>query len=107
MSAAQGGDRVPWRLRGRNDLRIARFGFDAVVFNPVSWQTHLLNDSALRVFEALLAGPRPLDEIVSALGEGAADAESALDDVRMIEALLADLEALGLVEKALEPCAGR
>ena len=96
-----------WRLRGQGGLRIARFGFDAVVFNPISWQTHLLNDSAMRVFEALLAGPKLLDEIVSALGEEAADAESALDDLRMIEALLADLEALGLAEKALEPCAGR
>jgi PqqD family protein of HPr-rel-A system len=98
---------VRWRLRGQDGLKIARFGFDAVVFNPVSWQTHLVNDSALRVFETLLAGPKPLDEIVSTLGEGAADAKSALDDLRMIEALLAELEALGLLEKALEPCAGR
>ena len=107
MSAAQGADRVHWRLREQDGLRVARFGFDAVVFNPISWQTHLLNDSAMRVFEGVACGTQTPGRIVSALGEEAPDAEPALDDLRMIGALLADLEALGLVEKALEPCAGR
>jgi PqqD family protein of HPr-rel-A system len=101
MPGADGAHPVRWKLRSQHGLRIVRFEAEAAVFNPVSWHTHLLNDSAVQVLEALLAGPQPVDGIVAALAEEAPGAELARDEMPMIEALLADLEALGLVEKGL------
>ena len=101
MFSADGAHRVHWKLRNQDGLKIVRFEVEAAVFNPVSWHTHLLNDSAVRVLEALLAGPKPVDGIVSAVAGEASGTELTRDDREMIEALLAELEALGLVEKGL------
>ncbi len=83
-------------------LRVARFDSEAVVFNPVSWQTHLLNDTAVRALEALMSGPQSLADVVTAV---LGDVTHPDHRVEMIQSLLAELEALGLVETTLATCA--
>jgi len=79
-------------------LRLARFDSEAVVFNPVSWQTHLLNDTAAYALEALMSGPQTFDDIVTAVLGNVTPPDHT---VEMIQSLLAELEALGLVETTL------
>jgi len=88
---------VRWTLRTHDGLKVARFDREALVFNPVSWQTHLLNDSAVRVLEALRSGPRSLDELVAAIYGDAQAADGGTEERQIGAALLAELEALGLV----------
>jgi len=92
-SAAQ----TRWRFTGHPDVRVERFGDEAVVFNPLSWETHLLNETAAHVVEALRRGPSDAESL-------AADLTAALDPevspeayVAQIEGLLEELEGLGLV----------
>ena len=86
-----------WRLRNHPDIRVVRFGDEAVVFNPLSWETHLLNETAAHVVDALRRGFTDAEAL-------AADLTAALDPeaspeayVDQIERLLEELEGLGLV----------
>jgi PqqD family protein of HPr-rel-A system len=87
---------VRWQLAHPGDTAVLRFDDEALVFNPATWETHLLNDSASIVLDALAAGPQTLAEIVGyvvaagevALPEGFAD---------QVGELLGQLESLGLV----------
>ena len=94
-----------WQLRTLDGLKVARFDREALVFNPVSWQTHLLNDSAVRALEALRSGPRSLAELAAAI-RGDADAGDRGEELRVSEALLAELLTLGLVVEtdSTRPC---
>ncbi len=89
-----------WSLRNREGLRIFREGGEALVFNPLSWQTHYLNETALRVLDALTSGPRPLEELVAAALEGAAPADAHWQSRVLL--LLDELERMGLVIRADE-----
>ena len=53
-----------WQLSNPADTAVLRFDDEALVFNPATWETHLLNESASIVLDALLEGPRSVDEIV-------------------------------------------
>jgi len=70
------------------DCRCFVFEDGTVVFNPASWQSHLLNPSAAGIFSALLSTPRRLDELAHLLGE---------HDVAEIVATVDEMESLGLV----------
>lgn len=88
---------VRWQLANPAETPILRFDDDeALVFNPATWETHLLNESASIVLDALAEGPRSLEEIV---GEVASVAEAALPDgfAEQVGELLGQLESLGLV----------
>lgn len=87
-----------WALRAPEGLRIFREGSGALVFNALSWQTHYLNETALRVLEALTCGPRPLEDLVAAALEGSAPAD-ALWRSQVLQ-LLEELERMGLVVRA-------
>ena len=95
---------VSWRLRSVEPLQVARFGDEAVVFNPVSWQTHLLNSTALDALKELEIGPRTVTELVHALfefdeeKEAVARAENVEHADEMIQSLLEELRELGFAE---------
>lgn len=84
-----------WALRASEGLRILREGGEALVFNPLSWQTHYLNETALRVLDALTAGPRSLDDLVAAALEGSAPADAHWRSQVLL--LLEELGRVGLV----------
>jgi PqqD family protein of HPr-rel-A system len=87
---------VRWQLTHPADTAVLRFDDEALVFNPSTWETHLLNESASIVLDALLEGPRSLDAIVEATTRvsGAAVPDGFAEQV---EELLGQLESLGLV----------
>jgi PqqD family protein of HPr-rel-A system len=87
---------VRWQLSNPTDTAILRFDDEALVFNPSSWETHFLNETAALVFDALRAGPRSIDEIVA---EAAGGGEGAVPDgfAEQVSELLGQLQSLGLV----------
>jgi PqqD family protein of HPr-rel-A system len=94
-----------WRLVDPSGIRIRRFDDDALVFNPVTWETHLLNGVGMRVLDALAAGAKREGELVAELYGGNADFASKRDEVARF---LDDLATLGLAEAEQEAAgAGR
>jgi PqqD family protein of HPr-rel-A system len=91
-----------WRLVDPSGIRIRRFGDEALVFNPLSWETHLLNGVAMRVLDALAAGPKGETELVAELFGGdprAGEPRSMRDE---IASFLGELDGLGLAERLRE-----
>jgi len=83
-----------WQLVSPAETAGLRFDDEALVFNPSSWETHFLNESAALVLDALVAGPRSVDEIVA---EVADEVEIPEGFAGQVAALLGQLESLGLV----------
>ncbi|SRR5579871_137535 len=89
---------VRWGIRNPDAACLAQWDDEGVIFNPLSWQTHLLNEAALRVLTEMQAGPRTAGELVAAVyGAGQDDEQSASRDIAVMEALLNELLHLGLV----------
>jgi PqqD family protein of HPr-rel-A system len=86
-----------WRLVDPSGIRIQRFDDEALVFNPVTWETHLLNGVAVRVLDGLSAGPRAEEELVEALR--GIERDPARGEIGRF---LRELDSLGLVEPAGE-----
>jgi PqqD family protein of HPr-rel-A system len=85
-----------WRLTDPAQTRVRRFGDEALVFNPRSWETHLVNLSVIRVIEALAEGGKSEAELAAMLaGEahGTVAGDEAGSEAR---AVLEQLEGLGL-----------
>jgi len=83
-------------------LRLRNFEDEAVAFNPVSWDAHLLNPAAIAVLELLLESPRSEAEVVAFLAEALQpdhQPEAAVHGKRLIE----DLKSLGLVRPSEIP----
>lgn len=89
-----------WRLVDPAGIRIRRFEDEALVFNPRSWETHLLNVVATRVVDALALGPRTEVELVETLRSPGIDHDGAEVEEAEIDHFLRDLESLGLIEAA-------
>ena len=85
-----------WRLVDPSGTRVRRFGDEAVVFNPVTWETHLLNGVAVRVLDGLFSGPRPEAELVAGVCEGLVEGPASMPDE--IGRFLEELRSLGLAE---------
>jgi PqqD family protein of HPr-rel-A system len=85
---------VRWHLVSPAETAVLRFDDEALVFNPSSWETHLLNEAGALVLDALVAGPRSIDEIVAQI-----ESEVAVPDdfAGQVDTLLGQLESLGLV----------
>jgi PqqD family protein of HPr-rel-A system len=91
---------VRWRFIEHPELRVVRYGAEAVVFNPLSWETHLLNESAAHVVETLRRGPQGAWELAAALAEDL-DPEAAPETYAdQVAALMEELEGLGLAVRA-------
>jgi PqqD family protein of HPr-rel-A system len=85
-----------WRLTDPAQTRVRQFGDEALVFNPLSWETHLVNLSVIRVVEALTQGRKSEAELGAMLADeedGTVDAEDARNELRGV---LDQLESLGL-----------
>lgn len=95
---------VAARFVAREDLRILDLGDEAVVFDPLSWDAHLLNPAAVAVLDLLQRAPRSERDVEEFLRDGLRP------DVRAEAAeharrLLAELQSLGLA-RALEEDSG-
>jgi len=77
-------------------LKVLEFEDGIAVFNPLTWDTHLLNDSAAAVLEFVLRGPRCEDEVAALLAE-LLDDESRADAAKHAETVLAELSQLRLI----------
>ena len=87
-----------WRFIEAQNARIQWFDGEAVLFNPISWDTHILNVSAALIVEQLLVRDCQADEIADALvGEGAELDPEAGSMHQQIASLLDQLQRLGLV----------
>jgi PqqD family protein of HPr-rel-A system len=89
------------RFVATDGIRILKFGDESVVFNPMSWDAHLLNAAAVEVLDLLTRGPRPFDDVVVFLGETLVEAERA-DASEHTQRLLHEFEQLGLVHRLKE-----
>ena len=89
-----------WRLADPARTRIARFDGEALVFNPVSWETHLVRPLVSWLLEALEKAPTSDVQLAARLArteDDAEDPEAALAEIRTV---LKELEELGLVRSA-------
>ena len=85
-----------WQLTNLPQTQVRRFGDEGLVFNPLSWETHLIRDPALRVVEVLASGPRREAELAAALASE--DEEPDVAGVRdRLRPVLDELRGLGLV----------
>jgi PqqD family protein of HPr-rel-A system len=83
-----------FRLRGAETPKCVPFDDAVVVFNPTTWDTHLLNPAAAIVLDALAVRPRTRADVAQLLmhepdgnGDepGADDVIEQLCDVQLIE----------------------
>ncbi len=81
-------------------LRSAELEDGLAVFNPVSWDTHLLNSAAAVVLRCIEEAPRTESEVVLLLEE-LLDEESRPQAVNHARAVLADLQRLGLISPGI------
>jgi PqqD family protein of HPr-rel-A system len=79
-------------------MRVQRFDDEALVFNPLTWETHFLNGVAARVLDTVSATPRTEADLVGELCGG----EAAETKRQEIVKFLRELEALGLTERVGE-----
>ncbi len=94
------------RYRAVAGVRCLDLGDEAVVFDPLSWDAHVLNEAAVAVLE-LLRQPCTVDRIAAFLGEALVESER---DAAPAHArrLLDELVALRLVHEVDEkPVADR
>ena len=75
-----------------------RFSFDdeLVVFNPLSWDVHVLNPAAAAIYEFLVEGPASRPEVESLLGELLVEGERGAAAAHA-ETVIGDLKSLGLL----------
>lgn len=88
--------RQRFRLRGSGGLRLFQFDDEAAVFNPVTWDTHVLDASAAIVLETLSRSPADcvaIEHLLSGI-RAASDA----DATQLTTLLLDELAAVGLIE---------
>lgn len=85
-----------FRLRGSGELKLCAFDDEVVAFNPVTWETHLLDASAVVVLEALARSPANAVAIEHLLS-GDGDVTNA-DAPQRTTALLDQLVAAELIE---------
>jgi len=87
-----------WRFTDAPNVKVQWFDGEAVLFNPISWDTHLLNVAAGLIVEQLLTRARRTDEIAHALlAEGVELDPDAGSMYQQIASLLDQLHRLGLV----------
>ena len=77
-------------------LKVLEFEDGIAVFNSLTWDTHLLNDSAGAVLEFIISAPRTMDDVGSLLEE-LLDEHSRVDAAQHAETVLAELAQLRLI----------
>jgi len=89
------------RFVATDGIRILNFEDESLVFNPISWDAHLLNAAAVAVLDLLAQGPRSLGDIELLLSEALLEAEQA-EAAEHAQRLLHEFEQLGLVHRLKE-----
>jgi PqqD family protein of HPr-rel-A system len=84
-----------YKLAPQLDHRLA-LGAELVVFNPASWETHVLNDAAAAVLEAIAAAPKTEHAIAALLRERLIDDQQA-EAPHYAHSALEQLRSLGLI----------
>jgi PqqD family protein of HPr-rel-A system len=79
-------------------MRIQRFDDEALVFNPLTWETHFLNGVAARVLDAVSETPTTQAQLVGELCGADEDEAMCAEIVKF----LGELETSGLIEKVGE-----
>jgi len=93
------------RFAAIRGLRLRHFEDEAVVFDPLSWDAHLLNPAAAAVLEMLLEAPCSEAEVFAFLAEvlqPSEQPEAATHGKRLLD----HLRSLGLIQPPT-PNAGR
>jgi PqqD family protein of HPr-rel-A system len=83
-------------------VRVVLLDDEAVVFNPFSWETHVLNAAAALVLERIVAGPCHASEVEALLAE-ALDPSERAQAASHAERLLHDLGSLRLIKRCPGP----
>jgi PqqD family protein of HPr-rel-A system len=83
---------IRWRLATQTPAERFEWDGEAVLLNPVSWQTHLLNEAAGALLEAIEDGPRDEVELVAIFTD-----EGELPRADEVRRALAELECLGFI----------
>jgi len=89
------------RFVAAGGIRVLNFGDESVVFNPTSWDAHLLNTTAVAVLDLLAQSPRSVDDVELFLNEVLLEAEQ-VDAAIHARRLLHDFEELGLAHRLKE-----
>ncbi len=82
-------------------VRIVFLDDEAVIFNPSSWETHLLNAASALVVESLQRQSLSVSDVEQLLAEALADAEKPFAR-QHAESVLSELSSLTLVA-AVDP----
>jgi PqqD family protein of HPr-rel-A system len=82
-------------------VRVLDFGDEFVVFNPLSWDAHLLNTAAAAVLHLVAEAPRTEADLAAFLREVLRDEERDAADQHARQLLL-ELAQLGLVRSVEE-----
>jgi PqqD family protein of HPr-rel-A system len=91
---------VRWRFACGDAPEPARFADGALVFNPLTWETHLLNPAAMLILDALRTAPRDAGALADALAaEADLDAAERAAYAAQVASTLAEMEVLGLVRR--------
>ncbi len=85
--------------------KLKPFDRELLVFNPVSWETHLLNEGGALVVAMLADGPQTVEQIQHAYRLALPDDESRNSCDAAVVSLLSQLSDLGLIRQG--PPAGR
>lgn len=80
-------------------LRITEFDDEAVVFDPLSWEAHLLNAAATAVLDLFLSGPQTEQQVQDYLSEVLLPQEQA-EAAAHAKHLIRELVSLGLIRPA-------
>jgi PqqD family protein of HPr-rel-A system len=100
-------DEVRWRIAQPEQIRVVHLADAAVVFNPLSWQTHCLNAAACRIFDALAARPMSVRELLAETVQGAETLEPDEADelAAAFDRHVGDLALMGLIVRHAEAAA--
>jgi PqqD family protein of HPr-rel-A system len=92
-----------WSAR-RQETRLRRFDTEALAFNPLTWETHLLTGKAVPVFARLLSSPASFDELVRAVAAASKEDTLSIVPRESVSRVLEELRDLGLIVEAPEAC---
>jgi len=95
-------ERSVWRVFRGQEPRLRRFDAEALAFNPLTWETHLLTGKAVHVFARLLSSPTSFDDLVR-VAAALSNEDPASSAVReSVSRVLEELRLLQLIVEAPE-----
>jgi len=87
-------------------IRAFDFGDECIVFNPLSWDAHLLNPAAVAVLDLLSGDAQTPDDVAACLRDLLVESEQAAA-THHSERLLDELAQLGLIHTVADDAAHR